>query len=675
MVNFFEAQDQARRRTKWLVVYFIGAIVSIVLVGYLGVFWGLKLAGHRIELWEPGLFGLVSGVTLILILGGTAYKSAQLRQGGRAVAESLGGRPVLPDTGDFRERQLLNVVEEMAIASGTPVPLVYLMDEESGINAFAAGTDPSNAVIGVTRGCLELLSRSELQGVVAHEFSHIRNGDMRLNMRLIGFIYGILILMIVGRILLHSMRYTRVGKRDSGGSAMLVVLLIGLVFFLVGAVGGFFARLIQAAVSRQREFLADASAVQFTRDTGGLTGALRKIGGWQDRSRMRNPQCSAVSHIFFAEGSLFRWGLATHPPLRERIHALQPTSSDIYFDSVSLPDVELAGQGRGNLAAVSQFAPAPESGSPREDYNKEWLGKPEEPHRMTEERQPSGVEQQSVNAAEVVSNLGEDGLGQLEAGQRIRDGIDPLWLNAARDRREAQVVVLAMLISRDSHLREEQVSGLRKGMGSEYSERVCEWQQAMEPLHSAEKIALLDLCIPTLRRLSRAEYDRLASTLDWVAGADGKIDLFEFMLNHVLTRHLYGHFGQVSRAGVAPVERMGDLFRAGNVLLSVMASLERDGENAKRAFNSAVTGCDPHGSWEPRLLPDEELDPRMLTAALAEFEEAPPIAKKTILQMCCLAAAEDGILTNSETELLRAIADAIGSGIPPFVWNTQLGES
>ena len=666
-MNFFDAQDQARRRTKWLVVYFIGAIISIVLVGYLGVFWGLRLAGQRIELWEPGLFGLVSGVTLLLILGGPAYKLAQLRHGGRAVAESLGGRPVLPDTGDFRERQLLNVVEEMAIASGTPVPLVYVMDEETGINAFAAGTDPSNAVIGVTRGCLELLSRSELQGVVAHEFSHIRNGDMRLNMRLIGFIYGILILMIVGRILLESMRYTRVGKKDSGASAMLVILLIGLVFFLVGAVGGFFARLIQAAVSRQREFLADASAVQFTRDTGGLTGALRKIGGWQVRSRMRNPQCSAVSHIFFAEGSLFRWGLATHPPLRERIHALQPNSSDISFDSVSLPDVELAGQGTGSLAAVSQFASAPES-EPREGSNKQWPGQTEESHRMTEERQ------QSLNAAEVVSNLGED-LGQLEAGLRIRDGIDPLWLNAARDSREAQVLVLSMLLSGDSNLREEQISGLRKGMGSEYSERVSEWQQGMESLHSAEKIALVDLCIPTLRRLSRAEYDRLATTLDWVAGVDGKIDLFEFMLNHVLTRHLHGHFGQVSRVDVAPVEGMGGLFSAGNVLVSVMASLERDEVDARRAFNSAVIGCDSYESWKPSFLPEGELEPRMLTAALAEFEEAPPMAKKTMLQMCCLAAAEDGILTNAETELLRAIADAIGAGIPPFVWNTQLGKS
>ncbi len=664
-MNFFEAQDRARRRTKWLVVYFIGAIVSIVVVGYLGVFSGLRLGGYRIELWQPDLFGGVAGVTLILILGGTAYKWAQLRQGGRAVAESLGGRPVLPDTGDYQERQLLNVVEEMAIASGTPVPLVYVMDEESGINAFAAGTDPSNAVIGVTRGCLELLSRSELQGVVAHEFSHIRNGDMRLNMRLIGFIYGILILMIVGRILLHSMRYTRVGKRDSGASAVLVILLIGLVFFLVGAIGGFFARLIQAAVSRQREFLADASAVQFTRDPGGLTGALRKIGGWQDRSRMRNPQCSAVSHMFFAEGGLFRWGLATHPPLRERINALEPNSSDIYFDSVSLPDVELTPQGAGNSAGVSQFA------SNRGSQSLEGLYEDRKEEIL--QRQQGGVEQQSMNAAEVVNSFGDDDQGQLEVGRRIRDGFEPLWLNAAMDRREGQAVVLAMLLSKDSHLREEQVSGLRKGMGSEYSERVCELQRAMESLHSAERIALLDLCMPTLRRLSKPEYERLVSMLDWMAGIDGKIDLFEFMLNHALTRHLCGYFRQEAR--VPPVERMGDLSRAGDVLLSVMASLERDRESAARAFASAVTGCSPYDGWEPCLLADEELEPQALTAALAEFEEAPPMVKKTILQMCGLAAAEDDILTNRETELLRAIADAIGSGIPPFVWDTQLQES
>ncbi|MEC9055102.1 MAG: M48 family metallopeptidase, partial [Verrucomicrobiota bacterium] len=382
------------------------------------------------------LFLPIAGVTVLLILGGTAYKSAQLRQGGRVVAEGLGGRPVLPGTGDLKERQLLNVVEEMAIASGTPVPLVYVMDEETGINAFAAGTEPSNAVIGVTRGCIELLSRSELQGVIAHEFSHIRNGDMRLNMRLIGFIFGILILMIVGRVLLSSMRYVRTSRDSKGGNGILLaVLLVGLVLFLVGAVGGFFARLIQAAVSRQREFLADASAVQFTRDPGGLTGALKKIGGWEDHSRVKNPQGSAVSHMFFAEGGLFRWGLATHPPLQVRIRALDPAWTQ-KFDSVSLPAVEMEGSDGSASGAVANLAPSAAA-----------------PARST------------MNAVETLGHLGDQEGWQLSSGLRVCSEIDQRWRKASQDRRQAQILIFAMLLSRDLQQRRVQVEGpfTRKG--------------------------------------------------------------------------------------------------------------------------------------------------------------------------------------------------------------------
>jgi len=673
-MNFFETQDRARRRTKWLVFYFICAVVAIVFAAYFGVLIGMTLAGDRLDLWEPGWFISIAGVTCLLIFGGSAYKSSQLRQGGRVVAKDLGGRLVLPHTRDPEERQLLNVVEEMAIASGTPVPQVYVMDEEMGINAFAAGTKPSNAVIGVTRGCLQLLSRSELQGVVAHEFSHIHNGDMRLNMRLIAVIFGLLILMLTGRIILHSIlrsafqpRVSSGNRRDRNGGdvrALVIVVVIAGVFFLVGGIGAIFARLIQAAVSRQREFLADASAVQFTREPAGLAGALKKIGGWNDGSSLRSPQALAVSHMFFAEGGLFKWGMATHPPLQVRIRALEPDWVG-GFDSVALnKDQSLAGlydesrqqilkRQRGEVGAAADEEEA--SGAVA---------------NLAPVQRLSG----SVNAMVALSGLGQETRWSLEAGQRIHDGLDERLRSASQDRGGAQRLIFAMLLSRDRQQRQEQVEGLRKGMGSDFLREGEDWQELLESLHSAEKIALLDLCMPTLRHMSQPEYGRFIQLMHWIIATDEKVDLFEFMLQHAVTRHLAGHFEPDRRKVPPGPERMDDLPAAGNVLLTVMARIERTEESAARAFQAAVKGGNGFEGWSPELLPEDSFGPEEVRSALIEFETAAPMVKKTILQMCGFAAAEDGILTSREAELLRAVADAIGVSLPPFVQDVQLQE-
>ena len=673
-MNFFETQDRARRRTKWLVFYFICAVVAIVFAAYFGVIFGMTLAGDRLDLWEPGWFISIAGVTCLLVFGGSAYKSSQLRQGGRVVAKDLGGRLVLPHTRDPEERQLLNVVAEMAIASGTPVPQVYVMDEEMGINAFAAGTKPSNAVIGVTRGCLQLLSRSELQGVVAHEFSHIHNGDMRLNMRLIAVIFGLLILMLTGRIILHSIlrsafqpRVSSGNRRDRNGGdvrLLIIVVVIAGVFFLVGGIGAIFARLIQAAVSRQREFLADASAVQFTREPAGLAGALKKIGGWNEGSSVRSPQALAVSHMFFAEGGLFKWGMATHPPLQVRIRALEPDWVG-GFDSVALnKNQSLAGLYDESRQQILQRQRGEVGAAADEE------GESGAVANLAPVQRLSG----SVNAMVALSGLGQETRWSLEAGQRIHDGLDERLRSASQDRGGAQRLIFAMLLSRDRQQRQEQVEGLRKGMGSDFLRGGEDWQELLESLHSAEKIALLDLCMPTLRHMSQPEYGRFIQLMHWIIATDEKVDLFEFMLQHAVTRHLAGHFEPDRRKVPAGPERMDDLPAAGNVLLTVMARMERTEESAARAFQAAVKGGNGFEGWSPELLPEDSFSPEEVRSALVEFETAAPMVKKTILQMCGFAAAEDGILTSREAELLRAVADAIGVSLPPFVRDVQLQE-
>ncbi len=680
-MDFFETQDRARRRTKWLVFYLICALVAIVFASYWGVTFGMALSGDLLDLWDPGRFILIATATCLLVFGGSIYKSSQLRQGGGVVAKDLGGRLVLPHTRDLEERQLLNVVAEMAIASGTPVPQVYVMDEEMGINAFAAGTKPSNAVIGVTRGCLQLLSRSELQGVVAHEFSHIHNGDMRLNMRLIAVIFGLLILMLTGRIILHSIlrsafqpRVSSGNRRDRNGGdvrALAIVVVIAGVFFLVGGIGAIFARLIQAAVSRQREFLADASAVQFTREPAGLAGALKKIGGWNEGSSVRSPQALAVSHMFFAEGGLFKWGMATHPPLQVRIRALEPDWVG-GFDSVALNKSQSPLNKSQSLEGLYDES--------RQQILKRQRG---EVGAAADEEGKSGAVANlapvqrlsgSVNAMVALSGLGQETRWSLEAGQRIHDGLDERLRSASQDRGGAQRLIFAMLLSRDRQQRQEQVEGLRKGMGSDFLRGGEDWQELLESLHSAEKIALLDLCMPTLRHMSQPEYGRFIQLMHWIIATDEKVDLFEFMLQHAVTRHLAGHFEPDRRKVPAGPERMDDLPAAGNVLLTVMARMERTEESAARAFQAAVKGGNGFEGWSPELLPEDSFSPEEVRSALVEFETAAPMVKKTILQMCGFAAAEDGILTSREAELLRAVADAIGVSLPPFVRDVQLQE-
>ncbi|MEC9372805.1 MAG: M48 family metallopeptidase, partial [Planctomycetota bacterium] len=345
-MNFFEHQDAARKRTGRLVALFILGVAGVFVATYLvvaGVVLWMQSRGDDGEvalrsLLDWRLLAGVGAAVFFIIGGGSLFKVAQLRSGGGSyVARHLGGRLLDRNTNDPLERRILNVVDEMAIASGTPSPPVFFMDREEGINAFAAGYSPKDAVIGVTRGCAEQLSRDELQGVMAHEFSHIFNGDMRLNIRLIGLLNGILIVGAIGYFILRSAVYTGGARRrssDDKGGGVIAILALGAGLALIGAIGTFFGSLIKAAVSRQREFLADASAVQFTRNPDGIADALSRIGGLSKRARIDNPNAPEASHMFFGQAvtSGFAGMFATHPPLPQRIKRITPS-----WDGTFLP--------------------------------------------------------------------------------------------------------------------------------------------------------------------------------------------------------------------------------------------------------------------------------------------------------------------------------------------------
>lgn len=326
-MDFFAAQDTARSRSRRLVALFFASVAGIILAIYLAIMVLMFAGADAASLWDPEIFAWTAALTVLVVGAASLVKISSLRAGGGSVARSVGGRLVDPLTQIPDERRLVNIIEEISIAAGIPVPEIYVLDDEGGINAFAAGFSPADAAVAVTRGCMTKLNRDELQGVIAHEFSHILNGDMRLNSQLIGLVFGLLALTVIGQTLMRVAFYSGGGRRrdgKEGAAVVLAIVLLGVILCIAGWVGVLFGRLLQSAVSRQREFLADASAVQLTRHPEGLAGALRKIG--REGSRVTNPHSQDVAHLFFANGlRMSWWGLfGTHPPLEARIRAIDP---------------------------------------------------------------------------------------------------------------------------------------------------------------------------------------------------------------------------------------------------------------------------------------------------------------------------------------------------------------
>lgn len=621
-MDFFAAQDEARRKTGWLLWLFLLCVIGVVAAVSL-LSWGLGILLNGTPL-PLGTVLMVAAGTALLVLLSSGYKAMSLRGGGGVVARDLGGRLLDPSTVETSERKLLNVVEEMAIASGVPVPQVYVMDAEEGINAFAAGTEPGNAAIGVTRGCMMRLSRAELQGVIAHEFSHILNGDMKLNMRLIGWIFGLVVLSIMGRGLMESLRFVRVGggrsDRDNGGGAILIAILaVGIGLMIIGGIGVFFARLLQAGVSRQREFLADASAVQFTREPEGLAGALKKIGG--KGSRIEASKASEASHCFFADGGLFAFGLATHPPLELRIKRIQK-SWDGEFAQSQLPPIihqESGGDARVSGLAGASSAAAVELGAERD-----------------------------IDVAH---------------GVRIRAELPTKWREAVHDRAEAQALVFGLLLAQDEELLREEVIYLRDNAGTEAAKLAVSWQEELGASHSSRKIALMDMAIPTLRNLSREEYGRFLGITRRLIGSDGRVDLFEYMLQRLIEHHLESHFRHQGPSRIR-YRNLSELAAERSLLISAFANLNPDPQGA---FLLGVG----NGGGADSLVPPGQISLKEINLALEKLELAAPPVKRDVLQGCARAIGSDGVLSSREAELLRAMADGIGCSIPPGVEDLQ----
>ncbi len=636
-MNFFEHQANARRNSWRLLMLFALAVLGIVLA--VDVVVVLVFGAHLRAVDEMGggsslatVLVMATFATLGVIGLGSLYRLASLRQGGEAVALQLGATRVAEDSGDFQLRRLRNVVEEIAIASGVPVPQLYVLEHEAGINAFAAGYSPSDAVVAVTRGALERLNRDELQGVIAHEFSHILNGDMRLNIRLMGVLFGIMMLSLIGqRILL----YGRPGRSREGG----MVAVVAVTALVVGGIGLFFGRLIKAGVSRQRELLADASAVQFTRQTSGLVGALKKIGGVQEGSRLQDSgKAEEVSHMLFGEGGRFSRWFATHPPLVDRIRQLDPL-----FDPRQLQELS------------RRWAVTPPDGM-QEDMA---MGLAAVPPPL-----PRRDQQIPMTPAMVAAQVASPAQDDYQRAHALRLGLPEELRRLAGQREQVVPLMFALLLDVAPAVRERQRIEITARLGSDTAERALASWTTLEGLHPILRLPLASLLFPSLRLRPRPEIDALLDSVDAVVHADGQISLFEYCLGCLLQVQLRESLdpGRHARFGR---NKPGNVRQEFATLLAVVAQAgHADPMQAQRAYLAGLQRVLPRDHL-PFAPPKEGV--QALDAVWEPLDRLDPLAKQVLVEAITATICHDDRVSVAEAELLRTLCAMLHCPLPAML--------
>lgn len=706
-MNFFEQQDLAHSNTKRLVFLLCLAVISLIAITTLmfaTAFYYMELNANTMMantgLWQGitqtmswKMLAGISAVVCTVIIAGSLFKLIQLSSGGRAVAEALGGRPLNVINANTDEKKILNVVEEMSIASGTPVPPVYIIEDEA-INAFAAGHTPQDAVIGVTRGCIRLLTRDELQGVIAHEFSHIFHGDMRLNLRLVALLNGILLLGLIGEFLLRSSGHRRAFGSSNFGSnknkSPAAIIGLGLGLMIIGYTGTFFGKLIKAAVSRQREFLADASAVKFTRNPDGIGGALKKLGGYVGGSQMDVANASEFSHLFFGEGtgasSLFN-ALATHPPLEERIKRIDPhwdgqfKQIDVYQESenshaaanASLENTYIEegrlGEGRqtaGKLDDAQVFAlsglQAP-SNAQQEFSVRQEFSAPQEFSVQQEFDAPQNATEFAICVDQAFQAIGHPNQNHLAYAQQTLNSISTLLHDAAHNPWEAQALMIGLLLNNETEIQAVQWQLLEQIFSAAQMHSLKPWALQASLLEPRLRLALLDISLPALKHLSPPQYQLFKTAMNSVIRANDHTDLIEWSFFRIITHNL--------EPKKTP-NRFVDLTQLKNeacTLLSIVAYAGATSvENAQAAFNSSKTIL---GFDDATLMNESDYSLMDLDVTITRLNCLKPLQKPKLLKAMSQCVLADQNITVLEAELFRAIADTLDCPVPPLIVANQ----
>jgi len=641
-MDFFSAQDDARKKTKWLIFLFVIGLLALIILTNLFLSFLLAFASDSMNgtlhqsmdqlqsqfSWQRFLG--VGGVVVLVVFLGSAYRTASLSKGGKSVAEMMGGRLVTGETQNPGDRRLVNVVEEIAIASGTQVPLVYVMEHEPGINAFAAGLTQSDAVIAVTRGCVEQLSRSELQGVIAHEFSHILNGDMRINMRLIGILFGILMIGLIGRFIMRSGFYSGSSRSRSNGKGGVGLVSIGIGLAILGYAGTFFGNWIKASISRQREYLADASAVQFTRDPDGIANALKKIGASSNGSIIQHPDSAELSHAYFSNGlrSFFGSMFSTHPPLPERIKRIQPR-----WD----------GKFEVKTSHVSQ-----QSGKTATDTDKQR-------ERMV------ATATILAGTMDAISQAGQATADNLKQAGTVISELPEAIRQATHDPYAARALIYALVLHQDRDQLTSQFRYLNEHADTGVAMLTEQLMSDVRALPRKHRLTVVDMSMPALRQLSQQQYVKFRSNFTHIIKLDGHISIFEWSLQKIVLHSLDIDFLRSSSL-VAKYSSISKLSRSCSVLLSFLARETQQHDSAvSHAFRAAINELKLPGI---SLLPASEAGLAELDQAINKLAQLKPLQKPGLLKACAACIAADDKVTADEMELLRAFSSLLDCPMP-----------
>ena len=668
MASFFENQQLARRNTRVLVLLYALAVVGVIIAvdvvlaaGYLYGFADLYAPKGR----SPGMFALLRAVpakiyvmgalgTAMVILAVSAWQMMQLASGGKAVADMVGARRVPTDTRDPLERRLVNVVEEMSIASGVRVPAVYVMDGEPGINAFAAGYDVSDSIVAVTRGTLETLNRDELQGVIAHEFSHILNGDMRLNIRMIGVLAGIVFIGSIGEFIMRSQR----GGRDSKGAAP--IFLGGLALLIIGYIGLFFARLIKAAASRQREFLADASSVQFTRNPDGIAGALDQIGASAAGALIANRHAEDMSHMFFGQGIQVRLSglFDTHPPIEERIARVHQRFDRSSYRktraaavvAVDVEETDLQGDEKRKTAAAAILAAASMgfAGRRNADLSAQW----------------------GRSAGESAKLVGSMDRAKVDYAARLLGALPPELRDKLRQPDGARAALVALLLAPKDDVMQGQLDAMRKANGDSAGLAALAGEaRAIAPftrrLGAAFHMAVIDLALPAIKSAPEEAKQQLLAALEAVINADRRVSLHEFVVLTLARSQLAPH----GRPGAAVAKRLAELQAEAMIVLSLVAHAgtrqDATGRRGDALAAAMRAGCREMAIAETPAVTALRLE--VAAAALEGLKALAPMQKAILVKGLFAAVSADGTIRVMEAELMRLVGAVLDCPLPPLL--------
>ena len=647
-MNFFQSQDDARQNTKRLVFFFALAVIGLIVITNVLVmllFGFLGNAEEQLTLdavsnqFDWRTFLTIGALVSAVILCGSIYKTLSLSSGGVGIAESLGGRLLDHSTTDLHERKVLNVVEEMAIASGTPVPPVYLLDDEEGINAFAAGFSAGDAVIGVTRGTIAFLSREELQGVIAHEFSHILHGDMRLNIRLIGILHGILLIGLIGYYILRSTGRSR--SKDSGA-----ILGLGIGLLVIGYTGTFFGNLIKASVSRQREFLADASAVQFTRNPAGIAGALKKIGGYDLGSELEAPDAPSMSHAYFSSGVTSWLGSlsATHPPLGVRISRIDPM-----WDGTFEPVTHEVDDSIENIASKNNNQQTPKD-------------------QKTSKEKVAQAVTSAVVMSEIMNSIGHADVEQLNYAATLVKEIPDNIRQALHEPYAARAVIYCLLIDKKTDVQAKQFKHLKESADEGIYDLCQKLFKTISQLDVKFRLPLIDIALPILRRLSTQQYQLFKSNLNKLIAADSKMDIFEWSLQKILLHNLEQEFNSNKQSRQKKVSKPRSLNSAKKHIEVLISMLIYTTHKETSQIDKTLTLVQQALQLKSLpLIPRKHINFTNLNTAIDTLSQLKPLKKPSLLKACLICLTQDKDYSAQEKELIRAIANTLDCPIPLII--------